>query len=194
MKVLFATNPGKLRELRELVGGELEWVSLSDLPPLPEVVEDQPTIEGNAKKKARAYASLMGVPALADDSGLFVEALGGRPGVQSARYGADDSDRIRRLLAELGGVANRKAAFRCALCLAMPGGEAVVEVGECPGEIVDEARGSHGFGYDPVFLIPAQGRTMAELTSAEKSALSHRGQAFKKMRPHLLALSKKSAV
>jgi XTP/dITP diphosphohydrolase len=197
VRVLFATtNQGKLRELRELVGGDLEVVSLADLPPQPEVDEDQPTLEGNAEKKARVYAKASGLPTLADDSGLCVDALEGRPGVQSARYGADDAGRIRRLLVELAPVpeGKRAAAFRCALCLVVPGGEARVEVGECAGEILFAPRGENGFGYDPVFLVPARGKTMAELTSAEKSALSHRGQAFRKMRSHLSALAKKSAV
>jgi len=197
VRVLFATtNPGKLKELRELVGADLEVVSLADLPPQPEVDEDQPTLEGNAEKKARLYAAATGLATLADDSGLCVEALGGRPGVQSARYGADDAGRIRRLLGELSQVSagRRAAAFRCALCLVVPGDQVRLEVGECAGEILFEPRGTNGFGYDPVFLIPRLGKTMAELTSAEKSALSHRGQAFRKMRPALSALGKKSVV
>lgn len=197
MRILFATtNPGKLRELRELVGSDLEVVSLADLPPQPEVDEDQPTLEGNAEKKARVYAAASGLPTLADDSGLCVDALGGRPGVQSARYGADDAGRIKRLLEELLPVPEgaRAAAFRCALCLVVPGGEAKLEVGECAGEILREPRGTNGFGYDPVFSIPELGKTMAQLSTTEKSARSHRGQAFRKMRAHLLALAKKSAV
>jgi XTP/dITP diphosphohydrolase len=193
-RLLFATtNPGKLRELRGLVGDAVEVLALSDLPPVPEPVEDGATFEENAEKKARAYADATGLPALADDSGLCVDALGGRPGVHSARY-AEGSDKARyeKLLGELSGVPDdeRTAAFMCALCLALPrGGRAVIEVGRCEGRIGHEPRGSHGFGYDPVFVLPQrEGRTLAELTSEEKSGLSHRGVAFRKMRPHLLAL------
>ncbi|WP_224243393.1 XTP/dITP diphosphatase [Hyalangium gracile] len=191
-RVLFATtNAGKVKELRGLVGGSVEVVSLKDLPPIPEPVEDGETFEANAEKKARAYAEASGLPALADDSGLCVDALGGRPGVHSARYAeGDDRARYLKLLGELEGVpeAQRTASFRCALCLAFPGGKALVEVGRCEGSILTGPRGAHGFGYDPVFFIPALGKTMAELTSEEKSGVSHRGEAFRKMKPALLAL------
>ncbi|MGZ3460951.1 MAG: RdgB/HAM1 family non-canonical purine NTP pyrophosphatase [Archangium sp.] len=192
-RLLFATtNAGKLRELRGLVGDAVEVLALSDLPPVPEPVEDGDTFEQNAEIKARAYADATGLPALADDSGLCVDALGGRPGVHSARY-AEGSDQARyeKLLGELSGVPDeaRTAAFVCALCLALPGrGRSLVEVGRCEGRIGHEPRGSHGFGYDPVFVLPG-GKTLAELTSEEKAGLSHRGVAFRKMRPHLLALA-----
>ncbi|MFL5354635.1 RdgB/HAM1 family non-canonical purine NTP pyrophosphatase [Archangium sp.] len=197
-RLLFATtNQGKLRELRGLVGDTVEVVSLADLPPVPEPVEDGATFEENAEKKARAYAEATGLPALADDSGLCVDALGGRPGVHSARYAeGSDSARYQKLLGELSGVPDEKrtAAFACALCLVMPGkGRAVIEVGRCEGRIGHAPRGSHGFGYDPVFELPG-GKTMAELTSEEKAGLSHRGVAFRKMRPHLLALAGGSPV
>lgn len=190
-RLLFATtNAGKLRELRGLVGDAVEVVSLKDLPPVPEPEEDGVTFEENAAKKARAYAEATGLPALADDSGLCVDALGGRPGVYSARYAeGDDRARYEKLLGELSGVpeAQRTAAFVCALCFARPGGAApLIEVGRCEGRIGHAPRGSHGFGYDPVFLLTAD-KTMAELTSEEKASLSHRGAAFRKMRPHLLA-------
>lgn len=191
-RLLFATtNKGKLRELRELVGDAVEVVSLADLPPVPEPVEDADTFEGNAVKKARAYADATGLPALADDSGLCVDALGGRPGVHSARYApGDDKARYQKLLAELTGVPDEKrtASFQCALALVKPGGEARVEVGRCEGRIGHAPGGTHGFGYDPVFILPDRGRTMAELTAEEKSAISHRGAAFRKMKPHLLGL------
>lgn len=190
--MIFATaNPGKLAELRGLVGGALEVVSAAEFPHPPQVEEDQESFEGNAEKKARAYAEASGLPALADDSGLCVDALGGRPGVHSARYGSDDAGRIRRLLEELREVPEdaRTARFRCALCLAVPGGEVVVEVGECEGRILGRPRGAGGFGYDPVFWVPSLGRTFAELSPHEKSAISHRGQAFRRMLPHLLALA-----
>ncbi|WP_224373077.1 RdgB/HAM1 family non-canonical purine NTP pyrophosphatase [Hyalangium versicolor] len=191
-RLLFATtNAGKVKELRGLVGDTVEVVSLKDLPPIPEPVEDGDTFEANAEKKARAYAEASGLPALADDSGLCVDELGGQPGVHSARYAeGDDRARYQKLLRVLEGVpeARRTAAFQCALCLVFPGGGARIEVGRCEGRILTEPRGSHGFGYDPVFFIPALGKTMAELTSEEKSGVSHRGEAFRKMRPVLLGL------
>ena len=190
-RVLFATtNAGKLRELRGLVGGALEVLGLADLPPIPEPAEDADTFEENAALKAHAYAAAAGMPALADDSGLCVDALGGRPGVLSARYApGDDRARYEKLLRELAGVPDprRTAAFRCALALAQPDGRVHVEVGACTGAIAHAPRGSHGFGYDPVFQLP-DGRHLAELTPEEKGALSHRGAAFRLMRPHLLGL------
>jgi XTP/dITP diphosphohydrolase len=192
-RLLFATtNAGKLKELRGLVGGAVEVVSLKDLPPVPEPVEDGETFEANAEKKARAYAQATGLPSLADDSGLCVDALGGRPGVHSARYApGDDRARYEKLLGELTGVPEerRTASFRCALCLALPEGKTHLEVGRCEGRILTGGpRGAHGFGYDPVFFIPALGKTMAELSPEEKAKVSHRGEAFRKIRPVLLAL------
>lgn len=192
-RLLFATgNAGKLRELRGLVGDAVEVVSLKELPPIPEPEETGATFEENAELKARAYAEASGLPALADDSGLCVDALGGRPGVHSARYAeGDDKARYQKLLAELSGVPEetRTAAFMCALCLVQPGGgRAIIEVGRCEGRIGHEPRGSHGFGYDPVFVLPG-GRALAELTSEEKAAISHRGRAFQKMLPHLQAMA-----
>ena len=188
--LLFATtNPGKLRELRALATG-LQVLSVSDVAPLPIVEETEATLEGNARKKALAWARASSVPVLADDSGLFVDALEGRPGVHSARYASgDDTARVRRLLEELRGVppARRTAAFRCALCLAVPGGANVVELGSCQGTITEEPLGSGGFGYDPVLLVPELGRTLAEVSSAEKASVSHRARAFARMRPWLLA-------
>ena len=193
-RVLFATtNAGKLRELRGLVGDALEVLGLADLPPIPEPAEDAATFEENAQLKARAYAAASGLPALADDSGLCVDALGGAPGVLSARYApGDDRARYLKLLQALEGLpdAQRTAAFRCALALAWPDGRSVVEVGACAGHIAHAPRGEHGFGYDPVFLLP-DGRTLAELSAEEKGRSSHRGAAFRLMRPHLLALPRR---
>ncbi len=190
--LLFATsNLGKLRELRALATG-LRVVSPDEVSPLPDVDETEPTLEGNARKKALTWARASSLVTLADDSGLFVDALAGRPGVHSARYApGDDGDRVQRLLAELEGVPPglRTAAFQCALCLAAPSGEAVVEMGSCPGSVTTEPRGTGGFGYDPVLLIPELGRTLAEVSLDEKARFSHRARAFAKMRPWLLAYS-----
>lgn len=193
MKLLFATsNEGKLRELRKLVGSSFEIVSLVDVGGPPNVVEDEQTFEGNARKKALACARASGLPSLADDSGLCVDALGGRPGVQSSRYApGGDAQRIAKLLEEMKGVpeAQRGAEFRCALCLALPNGEQVIETGRCQGQIGTAPRGHNGFGYDPIFVLPQPGKTMAELTPEQKSQISHRGEAFRRMKPHLLALA-----
>jgi len=188
--LLFATtNPGKLRELRELAEG-LEVLSPKDVPALPAVEETESTLEGNARTKALAWAKASSFVTLADDSGLFVDALGGRPGVQSARYAqGDDAARISQLLQEMAHVPDtaRGAAFVCALCLAAPSGECVVETGRLEGLLTREPRGTGGFGYDPVLFLPKLGRTVAELSLAEKSRLSHRAQAFAQMRPWLVA-------
>jgi len=188
--LLFATtNPGKLRELRALSSG-LQVLSAADVAPLPEVEETESTLEGNARKKALAWAKASSLVTLADDSGLFVDALQGRPGVHSARYApGDDAARVRRLLEELQGVpdAARTAAFRCALCLAAPTGQSVVEMGSCPGVITTQPRGTGGFGYDPVLRVPELGCTLAELSLTEKSRISHRARAFTHLQPWLLA-------
>lgn len=188
-KLIFATtNAGKVRELRELVGDVLE---IAPAPKVLEVDESASSFEGNAWLKAEAYAAAFKLPALADDSGLCVEALGGRPGVQSARYGDDDASRNARLLFEMVGIpeAKRGAKFVCALCLAVPGGKTTLAVGECLGRIAEQPRGFAGFGYDPIFFVPSLSKALAELTVAQKSAISHRGEAFRKMMPHLLALA-----
>ena len=191
MKLLVATrNAGKLREVRARVGG-LEVLSLEDVPPMPEVEETEDTLEGNARLKALAAARATGLWSIADDSGLFVDALGGAPGVRSARYAPEtDADRIRKLLREMDDVpaSQRGAAFRCVLVLASPSGEMREARGECRGEILRAARGSGGFGYDPVFLVPELGRTMAELTLEEKGRISHRARALDALGPELASL------
>ena len=189
-QLLFATtNRGKLRELRGLSSG-LEVLSPADVTALPAVEETESTLEGNAQKKALAWARASSLVVLADDSGLFVDALQGRPGVHSARYApGDDAARVARLLAEMRQVpdAARTAAFRCALCLAAPTGQCVVETGSCQGVITREPRGTGGFGYDPVVLIPELQRTLAELSLEEKSRISHRARAFALLRPWMTA-------
>ncbi|HXX32317.1 MAG TPA: RdgB/HAM1 family non-canonical purine NTP pyrophosphatase [Myxococcaceae bacterium] len=188
--LLFATtNPGKLRELRALAEG-VEVLSPDEVPGLPTVEESEPTLAGNAARKALAWARASGRVTLADDSGLFVDALDGRPGVRSARYAAGhDAARVSRLLEEMRDVpdARRTAAFRCVLCLASPGGRSVTEEGELRGSVTREPRGTGGFGYDPVLLVPELGRTLAELSLEEKGRLSHRARAFARMLPWLSA-------
>lgn len=200
MKLLVAsTNAKKLKELRELVEGlPVEIVSPADLrEPLPEVVEDGATFVENARKKAVAFAQASGLPAIADDSGLCVDALGGAPGIYSARYSGEektpdrDEQNNRKLLRALADVpaARRTAAFHCALCVAFPDGATREVEGRWEGAITFWPRGSNGFGYDPLFLLPALGRTSAELTQSEKHALSHRGRAMAAMRPILEQLA-----
>lgn len=194
MKLLFATrNKGKVAELRALMGELVEIVSLDDVPQVPEVEEDADTFAGNAEKKARVCANASGLPALADDSGLCVDALGGQPGVLSARYAdGSDADRYQKLLRALGELPKerRGAAFKCALCLALPDGRTFFAEGECRGRIALEPRGEQGFGYDPVFEVDDAGTTMAELTKEQKSAISHRGAAFRALKPTLEVLAR----
>lgn len=191
-RLLFATtNAGKLAELRGLVGDALEVLSLADFPGVAVSPEDGATFAANAEQKALHYARATGVPALADDSGLCVDALSGAPGVHSARYvEGTDEDRWRALLRAMDAVADdqRTARFRCALCLALPTGKTWLEEGECRGRIARAPAGEGGFGYDPVFQLPS-GKHMAELSKAQKSAISHRGEAVRRMRPHLEALA-----
>ena len=184
MKVLVATsNAGKIREIREILGGaSLSIVTPAEVGVSCEVVEDGQTFEENALKKARAWVQAAGLPALADDSGLCVEALGGEPGVHSARWAgpqATDADNCRLLLKRLHGVAKRSARFVCVMALVLPDGRELVASGTCHGHITEQPRGENGFGYDPVFLDPVTGRTFAQLSPQEKNARSHRRQALK---------------
>jgi len=194
MRLVVATrNRGKLAEFRSLLGAHrgLELLCLSDLPPLPEVVEDGDTFLANAQKKAREVALATRLPTLADDSGLLVDALDGAPGVHSARFAgehASDDENNTRLLELLANVPteDRRARFRCVLALATPDGTLGPHTeGECEGRIVREPRGAHGFGYDPLFEVEGLGRTMAELSSAEKDDLSHRAVATRRMKDEL---------
>jgi len=191
MRLLVATrNAGKLREVRARVRG-LDVVSLDDVAPMPELEETEDTLEGNARLKALAAARTTGLWTVADDSGLFVDALGGAPGVRSARYApGTDADRVQRLLGTMERVPDgqRGAAFRCVLALASPAGEVRYARGECRGTLVRTPRGSGGFGYDPVFLVPELGRTMAELTLEEKGRISHRARALEALEPDLQGL------
>jgi XTP/dITP diphosphohydrolase len=185
--IVFATkNQGKLRELQALLGEEVR--SLSDYGDV-EIVEDAGTFEGNADKKAAAALALSGLPSVGDDSGLEVEALGGAPGVRSARFagdGHDDAANNRKLLEVMRGVGDRRARFRCVLVYRARDRRLVAE-GECKGTILEEPRGSGGFGYDPLFLVEGMDRTMAELALEEKNRLSHRARAFAALQAQLRA-------
>ena len=195
MKLLIATNnPGKVREYEELLetlpaAVEITYPAQEGLA--LEVEESGETFEENARLKALAFAQASGLLTLADDSGLEVDALDGAPGVRSARYGgpgANDVDRYRKLLGALAGVpaGRRSARFRCVVALAQPDGTIHTADGTCEGEIGHEPRGTHGFGYDPVFVVDGYGgRTMAELAPEIKNRISHRGRALAAIRPRL---------
>ena len=184
--VLASANPHKAAEITEiLLAAGLDVETLPRPADVPEVVEDGLTLEDNARLKAVALCAATGLPAVADDTGLEVDALGGAPGVWSARYAGEDAtyeDNVQKLLQELQGVpAERRTARFSTVALARwPDGREVAAIGEVEGDIVEEARGAEGFGYDPVFR-PAEGdgRTFAEMTPAEKHAVSHRGRAFR---------------
>ena len=186
-RLLIAThNPGKLGELTWLLGDvPFDLVSLADVGIHHQVDETGETFEQNAALKAETYARLSGLPTLADDSGLEVDALDGEPGVRSSRYAGDnanDADRIAFLLRKLANIpaGDRSARFRCVIAVAWPRGPLELHSGACEGTIIEAPRGSNGFGYDPVFFVPAMGKTMAELTAAQKNRVSHRGLAARK--------------
>jgi XTP/dITP diphosphohydrolase len=182
--VIASKNKGKIREIREIYA-DLP-VEVREVPDLPEVVEDGESFSENARKKAVEIARHTGSWALADDSGLEVDALGGAPGIRSARWsGAGDEANNDRLLRELAGIPpeRRTARYRAVVVVADPQGRVLAEAsGACEGRIGHERRGTGGFGYDPLFLVPSHGRTMAELSPAEKHALSHRGEALRALR------------
>ena len=183
--VLATRNAGKMKEFQQLLQGfPVEIKNLNDFGPIPEVEEDGETFDDNAYKKASFTAKVLGLPAIADDSGLVVSALGGAPGVKSARYAgenASDADNIAKLLKEMEGQTDRRAAFECVISIAVPSGPALTYEGRCEGEITIKPRGKSGFGYDPVFYCPEYGKTFAELSSQEKNRISHRGKALKEV-------------
>ncbi len=191
--VLATRNRNKVIELVALLGNPgITIRTLDEFPDAPDVVEDGTTCEANAVKKARAIAEFTGLPAVADDTGLEVDALGGRPGVYAARYAGDDAtyeDNCRKLLQELAGVPpeRRTARFLTVAAVALPSDEIRVAQGTLEGVIAEEARGTLGFGYDPVFLIPELGKTLAQLSAEQKNQISHRAKAFAKMREILSA-------
>jgi XTP/dITP diphosphohydrolase len=202
--LLASANRGKLVEIQAILHATLRDLSIqillpSDLGIRLEVVEDGATYSENASTKALAYSRASGLVCLADDSGLEVEALGGQPGLHSARYapwqGATDADRRRFLLQNLAGIPQPwKARFHCTVALGVPAtpgfpeGRSLLSEGNCPGEVISEERGTNGFGYDPIFYLPELGLTMAELSLEQKNTLSHRARAVNAARPYLAQL------
>lgn len=196
MKILVATgNAGKIAELGAMLKGDVEWLGLSDFEGIEEIIEDGQTFAENARKKALGYAAASGCWTIADDSGLVVDALGGEPGVRSARFsGEKESDRglvdrknMAKVLELLEGVAEEKrgARFVCHICLAQPGEVLIETEGTLEGVIAGEQKGENGFGYDPIFFLPGLGKTVAQLSREEKNAISHRGNAIRELKPLL---------
>jgi len=189
--LIASSNKGKIAEIARLLSGCVDSLySTSDFPSLPDVVEDGETFEENACKKAMSAALATGIPTIADDSGLVVDALKGRPGVHSARFagdGASDDANNQKLLKELAdyGAAERSASFTCVVALCFPGGLCKTFRGELRGVLMDHPQGRGGFGYDPLFLIPEFGKTLAELEIDTKNEISHRGRALKKLLEYL---------
>ena len=184
--VLGTRNRGKIAEFEDLFRETgIEIRSLNDFGPIPPVVEDGETFEDNAVLKARFTARVLGLPAIADDSGLTVKALGGEPGVFSARFageGATDRENNLKLLSRMKGIEDREAAFICILAIAVPRGPALIYEGICEGLISKELTTGHGFGYDPLFYYPPLKKTFAQMTQAEKNRVSHRGKAMEELR------------
>lgn len=191
-RLLLATrNPGKLLEMQSLLEGlPFQLILPESILPNLEVVEDGSTYAENASRKALAYQSGSGMVVLADDSGLEVDALGGAPGLHSARYspapGAKDADRRNLLLQNLARYPRPWVAhFHCTVAIATPGGDLFFTEGNCPGEIIPAERGTNGFGYDPIFQLTGSNLTMAELSTTEKNRLSHRALAIQAAKPIL---------
>jgi XTP/dITP diphosphohydrolase len=184
--VIATTNPGKVTEMRDLLAGfPIELKSLTDFGPIPAVEEDGETFDENAYKKASFTAKILGIPALADDSGLVVEALDGAPGVFSARYAGEDAtdeQRVAKLLKEMQGKTNRSAAFECVLSIAVPSGPALTYEARCEGLVAEQPAGQSGFGYDPIFFYPPLKKTFGQMTIKEKSHVSHRGKALNELK------------
>ena len=192
MRLVLAThNAGKVAELRDILDGlDVELLDAGDLD-LPDVEETGDTFAANATLKATACAAATGLACVADDSGLVVDALGGAPGIFSARYAGpqrDDQANLDKVLTELRGVTDRSARFVCAAVLARPDGTVEVVEAAMEGVIIDAPRGSGGFGYDPIFQPTGHSRTTAEMSAADKHAISHRGKAFRALRPRIAAM------
>jgi XTP/dITP diphosphohydrolase len=194
--VLATRNQGKIKEIMAIFQDiPIKFVTLDDFPGSPDVLEDAPTLEGNAQKKAYEIALFTNQISLADDSGLEVDFLDGAPGVISARFAGKNctfADNNTKLLGLLKGVPteHRKARFRSIMALAVPGGATLTVEGRLDGYITDRPRGSDGFGYDPVFLVPEVGKTLAEMGPNQKNSLSHRYKALQAIRPTLLNMRK----
>ncbi|MYB55523.1 MAG: XTP/dITP diphosphatase [Gemmatimonadetes bacterium] len=193
--ILATRNQGKRREIQDMLGSEIQVVSLDAFPNAPEVIEDGETFEANAIKKAREIAKYTGLSALADDSGLVVDALNGAPGIYSARYaGEDATDEANnaKLIENLNSIPTnqRTAHFCCAMALATPDGSVQTTEAIWEGRILTTPRGENGFGYDPLFFIPTHNCTSAELSSGKKNRISHRGQALRAILPLILDLFK----
>jgi XTP/dITP diphosphohydrolase len=189
MKIVIATrNAHKLKEIRAIFNTDgLEACSALDFPDIPDTIEDRDTLEGNAIKKAQELCDATGLTALADDSGLEVDALGGAPGVWSARYAGEPCDYAannKKLLHELEGCGNRRARFRTVIALARPGEEPLTVEGICPGTLLGELRGTRGFGYDPLFVPDGFDQTFAELPAEVKNKISHRAVALAQVSKH----------
>ena len=184
MKIVFATNnKHKLEEIRRMLAGKHEIVSLADISCHDEIPEEQDTLEGNAFQKARYIKEHYGYDCFADDTGLEIEALGGRPGVYSARYAGEDKDseaNMQKVLAEMQGCDNRRARFRTAIALILRGEEHLFE-GEVRGEILRERHGEGGFGYDPIFRPEGFSVSFAEMSLDDKNRISHRGEAVRRL-------------
>jgi XTP/dITP diphosphohydrolase len=202
--VMASRSPGKIRELRQILADlELRLLGLDGFPGLPEIAEEGSSFAANAETKAREVVRLTGLPALADDSGLEVAALGGRPGVHSARYAQDrtrpeghgDADNWGKLLEEMREIPweQRQARFVCEIALALPDGRLFRARGECPGRISLWPRGTQGFGYDPVFWVEEYGATMAQLGPEVKNRISHRARALTALREILATLKEELA-
>jgi XTP/dITP diphosphohydrolase len=202
-KILVATtNVGKIAELKAMLDLDADWLDLSYYPEIEEIEEDGETFIENACKKATGYASITGQWTIADDSGLQVDALGGEPGVKSARYSGEktinddgtliDHRNIAKVLKLLEGIPREKrtARFFCSLCLATPDHVLIETEGTLEGLITEKEIGKNGFGYDPIFFVPHLNKTVAQLTSEDKNAISHRGNAIKKLKPLLAKLLK----
>ena len=180
--VLATKNEGKIAEFKGLLAPfDIEIRGLKDFGPIPQVEEDGETFEENAVKKARFTARVLGLPTLADDSGLVVKSLGGMPGVLSARYGgegATDEENNLKVLKAMEGIEDRAATFVCVIAIAVPGGASLLYEGTCDGLITQELTGNQGFGYDPLFYYPPLGKTFAQMSGEEKNRISHRGKAM----------------
>lgn len=202
-KILVATgNPGKIVEIRAMLEADVRWLGLADLAPMAEIEEDGMTFAENARKKAAGYAKATGLCTLADDSGLVVDALGGAPGVKSARFSGEKPKNADRTLIDHRNIAKtlellkdvpeekRTARFVCRLCLASPERILIETEGTLEGLITDREIGQNGFGYDPIFFVPHLNKTVAQMTSEEKNAISHRGNAIRELKPLLDELLK----